>query len=520
MKTDSFSFSRLTSLTAVGMLVGVVAACGFFPTERGHRRGPGFDDVPEPVPVGDAPDTASEGEPPSSGEEGSVGEEEAQPPVLGLFAGPVREPLFGALVDLADEAGLDGGHLALLQSLRELIGGHSTDVAAAHRELELVIADALRRGVLNEAAVEAALGGLVDASVNDIASQLETLEAFHSLLTRRERRRVAEALVAYLTELGVLGRGHHDGPPPAGGDPPEPNEDEGEDDGEDDDGGDDVGDAGEADDGADGDSGDDPSGGATDGDEDHEVSPGPDGKTPDEPEADEPEADDPEADEPPPWIGFPLPDFPWPSFPLPEIPGFDEFPWGDGRMAGGDDDVFLMADGPDSGDSAGDPERHRPRVHSPMVLLRRAGVHPRHDQVLALRRLARILQHHAEEDARQFRAEEREHVVTMLRAFASGRFDPHVSAVNGHIEGRIRRDVGRHLHWIRMLLDVLTLQQRAVLARFIEEHAGTLAGDSRPQPHPQGPDPVVGAPIPAPIPIPTPVPDEPLSHPRDLDDGS
>ena len=510
MKTDSLSFSRLTSLTAVGMLVGVVAACGFFPTERGHRRGPGFDDAGEPVPVGDAPDTTSEGGPPSLGEEG-----EEQPPVLGLFAGPMREPLFGVLVDLAGEAGPDGGHAALLRSLRDLIGGHSADVAAAHRDLELVIADWLRRGRLNEAALEGAVGGLVEASVNDVASQLETLEAFHSLLTRRERGRVAEAVVAYLTELGVLGRGHHDddGPPRAGDDPLEPDADDG---------------AGEADDGdvdeVDLDDADLDDADLDDADLDEPEADEPEADEPeaDEPEADEPEADEPEADEPPPWIGFPWPTFPWPSFPLPEIPGLDEFPWGDGRMAAGDDDGFLMIDGPDAEEDAEDDARASahdpPRVHSPMALLRRAGVHPRHDQVLALRRLARVLQRYAEEDARQFRAEERERVKTMLRAFASGRFDPHVSAVKGQIEDRIRRDVGRHLHWIRVLLDVLTLQQRAVLARFIEEHAGMLAGDSPPHPHPQGPEPVVGAPIPAPVPIPE--PDDPPAQPRGLGDGS
>ena len=468
MKSDSFSFTKLASLATAGVVVGAVAACGFFPTERGYRRGPGFDDTGEPVPAGDSPETTDGGGPPSSGTEGA----EAQPPVLGLFAGPVQEPLFGSLLNAAGEAGIDEGQLALLRSLRDLIGNHSADVAAAHRQLELVVADGLRRGVLYEAAIEDSVVALVDASLDDVASQLETLEAFHSLLTRRERKRIVNALVNHLRRQGVLGPEGHD-------EPPEPGDDGG------DDGGDDPG-------GDDGDVGDDPSSGETDGAQGDDSGAGVDGKSSDgDASPDDDDDGDEEAEEPPPWVNFPWPGFPWPDFPLPE-----DLPWGD---------AFLGPDGPQPSGGVDGPAKHRPDVHSPMALLRKAGVHPRHDQVLALRRVAQVLQRHAETDARRARAEERQRVKAMLRAFASDDFAPDVSAVEERVEERVRREVGRHLNWIRMLLDVLTLQQRTVLARFIEKHAGALVGGTGP--HRPG-EPIGDIPFPFPVPEPG-DPDEP-----------
>ena len=136
-----------------------------------------------------------------------------------------------------------------------------------------------------------------------------------------------------------------------------------------------------------------------------------------------------------------------------------------------------------------------------MAILRKAGIHPRHDQVLALRKFAEVITRQVEADARRARKQDREWLLEMLRQFASDRFAPDVGGLEEGTEKRIRREVGRHLKWMRRLIRVLTFEQRVILARFIEEHAG--ATDAEP-PHETG----------WPVTFPEPEPRDPEPDPR------
>ena len=429
MKSNSFSLSRLTSLATAGVVAGVVAACGFIPTENDYRRRPRVDDVDEPIPVGEAPETTTRGDSPPKAE--------AEPPELGLFAEPINDPFFGGLVNTADDEQIESYHASLFGALRSLIGTHSRAVAEAHRVLELLVADGLRRGEFDDGAIEDAVRSLIDASVDDVASQLEILEAFHSLLSRKERERIAHAVFERLKRDGAFDRDRDESDA----------SDESDSDSDEDANAGDDGDDGQNDDGDDGQN--------DDGDE-----------------------------EPPPWVGFPWPPFPLPHFPIPSFPDGSPSaePGTKFRRNADTGDASLTVVGPDTRDGAS----ARPHPKSPMVLLRRAGVHPRHDQVLELRRVARSLRRQVEKDAMRTQAVEREYLIDTLAAFASDHFSPDIADAERRIEERVRREVRRHLTWIRTLLDVLTLEQRAVLARFIEEHAGALVGDARPQ-HPGRP---------------------------------